>query len=383
MADYDYNTRRKITELRDRKLDARTGKLKGDEKKLAEEIKSLGRGYRNGDIPMIDRAVNGYYADDDKKPGQWFEKKGLILQKRAHGGILDAFVLKEYQDSYLYIIDKLNQFPYSTGWNRRTVRTRGYGPQMRRAIGLLNTYERMFYCGVDIRCLMLRQLDPEMLDYIKSESCFMNGFDLVYAAEIDRGNQKVIETLKELILSDNNTAYLDRQMILGILRSDHEGLHKLLADLLVAARLQEGLRQAICESMDEGTIPAFLLLLKTIEDNDLIRFASVKRAVSTWIGIFDENSADRINSKLLGLMGSCLRDPRSCDGLLKTNDAVAISVALWAKGFREIHDAMDTMKALIDHGTKPQKLAASFYNQSMQDDSYKSQAAKKAILEQG
>ena len=43
MADYDYNTRRKITELRDRKLDARTGKLKGDEKKLAEEIKSLGR----------------------------------------------------------------------------------------------------------------------------------------------------------------------------------------------------------------------------------------------------------------------------------------------------------------------------------------------------
>ena len=40
MADYDYNTRRKITELRDSKLDARTGKLKGDEKKLAEEIKS-------------------------------------------------------------------------------------------------------------------------------------------------------------------------------------------------------------------------------------------------------------------------------------------------------------------------------------------------------
>ena len=67
MADYDYNTRRKITELRDRMLDARTGKLKGDEKKLAEEIKSLGRGYRNGDIPMIDRAVSGYYADDEKK----------------------------------------------------------------------------------------------------------------------------------------------------------------------------------------------------------------------------------------------------------------------------------------------------------------------------
>lgn len=383
MADYDYNTRRKITELRDSKLDARTGKLKGDEKKLAEEIKSLSRGYRNGNIPMVDSAVSEYYAAGDKKPSQWFEKKGLILQKRAHGGILDAFVPKDYQDSYLYIIDKLNRFPYSTGYSRRTVRTRGYGPQMRRAIGLLNTYERIFYCGGDISRLMLRQLEPEMLDYIKSESCFMNGFDLVYAAEIDRGNQKVIDTLKELILSDNNTAYLDRQMILGILRSDNEGLHKLLADLLVAARLQEGLRQAICESMDEGTIPAFLLLLKVIEDNDLIRFASVKRAVSTWIGIFGENSADRISGKLLGLMGSCLRDSRFCDGQLKSNDSIAISVALWAKGFWEIYDAMDTMKALIDHGTKPQKLAASYYNQSLQDDNYKSMVAKKVLLEQG
>ncbi|RJW37661.1 DUF4132 domain-containing protein [Clostridiales bacterium TF09-2AC] len=383
MADYDYNTRRKITELRDSKLDARTGKLKGDEKKLAEEIKSLSRGYRNGNNPMVDSAVSEYYAAGDKKPSQWFEKKGLILQKRVHGGILDAFVPKDYQDSYLYIIDKLNRFPYSTGYSRRTVRTRGYGPQMRRAIGLLNTYERIFYCGGDISRLMLRQLEPEMLDYIKSESCFMNGFDLVYAAEIDRGNQKVIDTLKELILSDNNTAYLDRQMILGILRSDNEGLHKLLADLLVAAKLQEGLRQAICESMDEGTIPAFLLLLKVIEDNDLIRFASVKRAVSTWIGIFDENSADRISGKLLGLMGSCLRDSRFCDGQLKSNDSIAISVALWAKGFWEIYDAMDTMKALIDHGTKPQKLAASYYNQSLQDDNYKSMVAKKVLLEQG
>ena len=383
MADYDYNTRRKITELRDSKLDARTGKLKGDEKKLAEEIKSLSRGYRNGNNPMVDSAVSEYYAAGDKKPSQWFEKKGLILQKRVHGGILDAFVPKDYQDSYLYIIDKLNRFPYSTGYSRRTVRTRGYGPQMRRAIGLLNTYERIFYCGGDISRLMLRQLEPEMLDYIKSESCFMNGFDLVYAAEIDRGNQKVIDTLKELILSDNNTAYLDRQMILGILRSDNEGLHKLLADLLVAARLQEGLRQAICESMDEGTIPAFLLLLKVIEDNDLIRFASVKRAVSTWIGIFDENSADRISGKLLGLMGSCLRDSKFCDGQLKSNDSIAISVALWAKGFWEIYDAMDTMKALIDHGTKPQKLAASYYNQSLQDDNYKSMVAKKVLLEQG
>ena len=74
-------------------------------------------------------------------------------------------------------------------------------------------------------------------------------------------------------------------MIQGIVRSDSEELQELLGKLLVAARLQEGLRQAICESMDEGTQEAFLRMLKVVEENDLIRFSAVKRAVSTWIGI--------------------------------------------------------------------------------------------------
>ena len=91
----------------------------------------------------------------------------------------------------------------------------------------------------------------------------------------------MIGALKELIYSENNTAYLTREMILGILRSDDRELHRMLGDLLLAARLQEGLRQAICEAMDEGTVEAFLTLLQVIEENDLIRYASVKRAVST------------------------------------------------------------------------------------------------------
>ena len=86
----------------------------------------------------------------------------------------------------------------------------------------------------------------------------------------------MIAALKDLICSENNTAYLDREMILGILRSDNRELHKLIGGLLLAARLQEGLRQVICETMDEGTAEAFLTLLQVIEENDLIRFSSVK-----------------------------------------------------------------------------------------------------------
>ena len=229
--------------------------------------------------------------------------------------------------------------------------------------------------------MILQRLEPEKLDYVRADWVnFRRCFSYLYAAEIDRGNQAVIGAIKELVYSENNTAYLTRKMILGILRSDNREMHRMLGDLLLAARLQEGLRQAICEAMDEGTVEAFLTLLQVIEENDLIRFASVKRAVSTWIGIFDENSVDRVNGKLLGLMGRCLRDEAFLREQLKTNDSIAISVALWAQGFRDIDTATGSMRELIDHGTKNQRLTASFYTHLLYDDRFKSRIAKDVIL---
>ena len=62
-------------------------------------------------------------------------------------------------------------------------------------------------------------------------------------------------------------------------------MHDWLCKLLKAAKLQEGLRQAICESADSGTADAFRAILRTIAEDNLIRFSSVKRAVGTWTGL--------------------------------------------------------------------------------------------------
>ncbi|MCD7906265.1 MAG: hypothetical protein LUH04_00935, partial [Clostridium sp.] len=382
--EFNYHSRRNITDARSRRLKERIGRMIGGDKKIAQALMEGGSRYCNTSQPEIREVVELFYQDPDKLPSSWFGKKGLLPGTRAHGGLLDAFVPREMQPSFLYIVDKLNRFPYSRGWNRRPVRTAGYGPQMMIAFTLLTAYERLFYCGTKLEDVMLRRLEPEMLDYVKSgEVNFTLCFSYLYAAEIDKGNQAVIAALKELIYSENNTAYLDREMILGILRSDNRELHRLLGELLLAARLQEGLRQAICESMDEGTVEAFMSLLQVVEDNDLIRFASVKRAVSTWIGIFDENSVDRVNGKLLGLMGGCLRDEAFCREQLGTNDSIAISAALWAQGFREIDTAIASMRELISHGTKNQKLTASFYNHLLYDNRFKSRIARQVILDYG
>jgi hypothetical protein len=72
--------------------------------------------------------------------------------------------------------------------------------------------------------------------------------------------------------------------------SENTELIDLVGKMLVAARLQEGLRQAICERCDGGTMTAFRSNLGVIKDNDLIRFSSVKRAVGTWCGLIAHKS---------------------------------------------------------------------------------------------
>ncbi|MDE6748351.1 MAG: DUF4132 domain-containing protein [Lachnospiraceae bacterium] len=376
MAGFDYISRMAISKVLRDEREKRLQKLPDKDMELAQEILS-GRNGRE----QISRIIEQFYSQKEKKPSHWFTQQGAVSGSYAHGELLDAFVPQKYQESYLYIIDKLNQFPFSRGWQRRTVRTNAYWAQIDRAFNLLTVYEKLFYCGENLEDIIYRRLDEEKMDYIGHEWGFTSDFSLIYAAEIDRGNRLVIDAFKELILSENNAAYLDREMILGILRSDNRELHKLVCDLLLAARLQEGLRQAICEVMDEGTKEAFMGLLKVIEDNDLIRYSSVKRSVAVWIGIFNETSVDRVTGKLLGLMGQCLRDENFCREQLKSNDSIAISVALWALGFDEVENEIRAMMELIEHGTRNQKLTASYCNNSLYNSRLKIQVAKKVVME--
>ena len=106
------------------------------------------------------------------------------------------------------------------------------------------------------------------------------------AAQIAEGNQTVIEYLNNVLTSENNANRLNQGHLQAIAVSGYRPLLELEGKLLLAAKLQEGLRQAIVETMDEGCPESYLHLFSVICDNGLQRFASVKRgiAVSTGIG---------------------------------------------------------------------------------------------------
>ncbi|NJB04854.1 hypothetical protein GSQ22_03175, partial [Clostridioides difficile] len=90
---------------------------------------------------------------------------------------------------------------------------------------------------------------------------------------------------------------------------------------------QEGLRQQIVESLDEGTISASIYMLKTILDNNLERFSSVIRALDTWTGLGFSDQKPGIIRKCLELSYKSLTDEKFRIESINSNDNLEIYFA--------------------------------------------------------
>lgn len=364
MAEFTYQTRRKLSETWIQDIKQKGKLLSAQEKKLLPDINYY--------------AIPQDVCNTMRRNLQSGKYRTLSqLYKNEFKNLVDVCVDRQHQEDFYYALDEMNTCQMTAGWFRRSLRSDSYAPFAEQSIKLLRAYARLALYGGDLADILTGNIAPELYDHARNEYF---PYSWILAAQIDRNNQKTIQAVKDILFGEGNTAMLSREMILGIVMSKSKELYTDLGKFLLAARLQEGARQAVCETMDAGRPEAFLHLFSVIEDNNLIRYSSVKRAVSTWIGIFDEKNVDRISDKLLHQMGQCLRDESFLKEQLATNDAVAISCALWAKGFYNAADAVNTVLGLIRQGTKQQKMTASYFNLSLQDTRLQMQASKEVLL---
>lgn len=363
MAEFTYQTRRKMSE-------DWIAQTKKDAAGVSERERTL--------LPST------YYHNIPRDTCTWMRE---LLEDGTYGtlsrlyqeqfkDLVRACIPADQHEEFYYALDQMNQFQMTAGWHRRSVRSESYAPFAEGSIGLFRAYTRLKYYGVPLSDLLVGNAEPEIYDHARTEFFAYAG---ILAAQIDLGNEKTIQAVKDVLLGEGNTSMISHQLIRGIVMCKNEELYAVLGKFLLAARLQEGARQAVCETMDAGRPEAFLHLFSVIEENDLIRYSSVKRAVSTWIGIFDEKSVDRISQKLLRLMGGCLRDEKFRREQLASEDSIAISCALWALGFYRAEDAVEAVQRLAACGTKHQKMTASYFVPSLQKESLKMQAAKGVI----
>ena len=360
---FDYNSRRKFEKAAEERWEKRHALalaalvLSPEQKELFEEVKNFSKMPHDGFSKI--RAWGKKYAEGF--PGTLAE-----LMKKRCGALFSLCVSEKYRADCLYLLEQYPKFQYSRSVYRPTVRTADLTAHILSAFGLLEAYRVLDMYGVSPLEFLTEKMEPEALDYKRNDNYYgvlhMVQFDDVLAARIDAQDALYIDAVKEAFLSDNNTAVVTVPLIRAVVKSRSSELHALLADFLVAARLQEGVRQAVCENADCGRPEAFLTILRTIRDRDLLRFSAVKRAVATWTGICSADAMDRITQKVFEGICAAVEDRKTAFAMTESEDSVQLVTGLWAIGFYEVRDAAARMMEIARTGSRNRRLALAYYN---------------------
>ncbi|SMF83896.1 protein of unknown function [Paenibacillus uliginis N3/975] len=275
-----------------------------------------------------------------------------------------------------YMTEHIAEYPYAQGYYRRPFRTRRHATHLGSLLFKLN------------RLLIAQANNFSLQEYLTKPDYHVEGLhwfihvipDLV-AYELDCGDSWAEAALKEIIYGENQTALLKREMIKGILMSHRSELYEMIGELLVAARLQEGLRQSITEEMDAGTLQANLHILRVILDHDLIRYSSIVRALGTWTGMGLEAVNQRVAGQLVEQAYTVLTDEQQRSAWLSSENANQVYLSLWASAVYEEDDLPERIQFLMENGERYQKVVAQYVLSNSQNDTVRFEIARRCLDE--
>lgn len=296
-------------------------------------------------------------------------------------GVIEAATDKKTAELVLKVALRFNKHIFSMSMYRRSFRTDDVYAYVEKIVYLLG-YVYVIPDGYNVLKYLKSQPDKTGDPFINNYLYRGNFISDLLAVEIDEGNTAVIEEVKNVCLGENNTRLLNDSIISGIFKSNSKELHKLMCDLLLAAKLQEGLRQSILEAADSGCIEAFIMVLKTIVENNLIRYSSVVRAVDVWMGLGEsaDDGRKRVTEKLLNLAYSYLTDEVSRKNAESSKDVIELYVSLWASAVYEVKNISPFIDRLM-RGEKYQKLVAMYFVSNVNFPEYKYEISAKYLHE--
>ena len=326
-----------------------------------------------------------FYQDEDGDPDYDWDRIVENFQRSSRGKVctaedilppvlypaFDLMMGCELRADLADIASSLADYPYTTGCHRRLIRSRDYHQHAPRIWGLVQRLIRQHISGLTVPQLLRREYDVA-----KYGSSFLPSVQI--AARLDRGDAEVLAITRDMLLSENNTNILTYEALCGIFQSRSAELVELVGKLLLAGKLQEGLRQAVCETMDCGRQEHFAYMMELIAEHDLIRFSSVRRAIATTIGV-SGTYADRVDKKQLALMLRVLQNPQEADALIESADNVEATVGLWSKGSRDLTELIAGMEHMIEGGKPHSVLLVSYYLNVIQDEAYARRTAKRVL----
>ena len=352
-------------------------KIKNDSKKLDKENQKFVQDiFTHGDTEyyysyggfLIKNKIQELETKKDVKFNDIFPKNIYPALKLLMG--------EKFFKIFIEISKNITKYPFSSGYYRRMVRSKSYFNYINLLFNLLGNFVNLYFLNIDVITIVKRE-------YEKGVYSIDNPYYIAY--EIDNGNQELIGLIKGALGSQKSEIDLTYNNMKAIFISNNKELIELTGKLLLAAKLQEGVRQQICENMDSGLQENFEYMFKIIYDNNLIRFSSVKRALATWTGLTRDENADisKFGKKELEIINKLIANPKYEDELLKSDDNVEVYLALWNKSARDIKEAVEAMEKLLKSSKYHIKLLISYFLDVIQDIKYQREIAKKVIKEYG
>ncbi|MHB9344006.1 DUF5724 domain-containing protein [Fusobacterium polymorphum] len=294
---------------------------------------------------------------------------------------LEVLIGEANLKNFIKIGEKITKTPYTMGYTRRMVRSTNYRNYIDKLFSVLKTFVHYKFFDIDTKKLLLGNYDFHGLegwDLKNLISSLENKY--VIANEIDNGNQEVIDFINEALTSGSskNIGYGN---LAAIFVSENKSLVEMAGKLLLAAQRQEGLRQQICETIDEGSQENFEYMFKIIYDNDLIRFSSVKRALGVWTGLLGQNynTPETVGKKELEIINKLIDNPKYANELLKSDDNVEVYLALWYKASQDVKFALEAVQELLKVTKIHTKLLVAYNLDIFQDIKYQRTIAKDII----
>ena len=299
-----------------------------------------------------------------------------IFPKNIYPAI-ELLIGKKFLKVFLDISKNTIKYPFSRGYDRRMVRSSSYYNHINFLFELFEDLVDLNFLNLDIVTVVKGEYDNDGIYGL------YNPYLIAY--EIDNKNKELIDLIKGALGSQKSKIDLNYSIMQAIFISNNKELLELTGKLLLAAKLQEGVRQEICENMDRGLQENFEYMFKIIYDNNLIRFSSVKRALATWTGLTRDEDTDisKFGKKELEIINKLIANPKYEDELLKSDDNVEVYLALWNKSTRDVKEAVEAMEKLLKSSKYHIKLLISYFLDVIQDIKYQREIAKKVIKEYG
>lgn len=264
-----------------------------------------------------------------------------------------VYIFGEEYASYLYAYwQKMQIFPFATGYAKRSFRAI-YTEQEEIKDSII-----FKQCSFLIEAISNHTYDLRLEEYIAHSNVHeVSVFPIaeLLAGAILSGNTTIEKLLIDIVMGNHDSYKVSRSIIEALLYSESKEGIAAVKKLLLAAQRQEGLRQTILESVDQGSVAVFKEFIQLINREKMYRFASVVRAFDVWTGLLISAEKQSMVKQCFLLAEHFLEHPELIEEGIQSKDNLESYIALWACATENTGFELEKHLKNLATDTKPTK----------------------------